>query len=136
MNAARQIKVLLVDDHWFIRAGLVSAFDSEPDLRVVGETDNGESALALCSELHPDVVILDQRMPGMDGITCLGEIRRKFPGVRILLHSVDPDPRLEETSRRAGAHGFLPKSAGRDALLMAIRGLFPGDPSSAPGRAP
>jgi DNA-binding NarL/FixJ family response regulator len=137
MSAARPIRVLLVDDHWFVRAALTSLCDAEPDLRVVGETDNGRQALVLCAELHPDLVILDQRMPGMDGLACLAELQRMFPGVRVLMHSVDADARFEETSRRAGAHGFLPKSAGRAALLETIRGLFPGGPpSSGPPRAP
>ncbi|GAB1641971.1 response regulator transcription factor [Krasilnikovia sp. MM14-A1259] len=115
------IRVLLVDDQPLIRAGLRMLCDAEDDLGVVGEADNGRDAIALASRLAPDVVVMDLRMPGVDGITATARILAERPGARILVLTTFGDDDHLYPALTAGACGFLLKDAPPAELLDGIR---------------
>ncbi len=115
------IRVLLVDDQNLIRAGLRMLCDAEPDLEVVGEADGGREAITLAARLAPDVVVMDLRMPGVDGITATARILADRPAARILVLTTFGDDDHLYPALTAGACGFLLKDAPPAALLDGIR---------------
>jgi DNA-binding NarL/FixJ family response regulator len=121
------IRVLLVDDQHLIRAGLRMLCDAQPDIEVVGEADNGREAVSLAARLAPDVVVMDLRMPGVDGITATGRILANRPTSRVLvLTTFDDDDHLYP-ALTAGACGFLLKDAPPADLVDGIRRAAAGD---------
>lgn len=123
----RGIRVLLVDDQSLIRLGVRMVLENEPDLEVVGEADDGAGAVALATELEPDVVVMDVRMPGMDGIAATERIVERLPGVRVLIVTTYDLDEYAFAGLRAGASGFLLKNARPAELLQAIRTVAAGD---------
>ena len=121
------IRVLLVDDQHLIRAGLKMLCEAEPDLEVVGEADNGRDAVALAARLAPDVVVMDLRMPGVDGITATGRILAERPATRVLVLTTFGDDDHLYPALTAGACGFLLKDAPPADLLDGIRRAAAGD---------
>lgn len=126
------IRVLLVDDQQLVRAGLRMLCATTDDLEVVGEADNGHRAVQLAQQLAPDVVLMDLRMPGVDGITATARILPTRPAIRILvLTTFDDDDHLYP-ALSAGAHGFLAKDAAPEDVLDAIRRVTAGDSAFSP----
>jgi DNA-binding NarL/FixJ family response regulator len=121
------IRVLLVDDQHLIRAGLKMLCEAEPDLEVVGEADNGRDAVTLAARLAPDVVVMDLRMPGVDGITATGRILADRPATRVLVLTTFGDDDHLYPALTAGATGFLLKDAPPHELLEGIRRAAAGD---------
>jgi DNA-binding NarL/FixJ family response regulator len=121
------IRVLLVDDQQLIRAGLRMLCDHEPDMEVVGEANNGREAVALAARLAPDVVIMDLRMPGVDGITATGRILAERPATRVVVLTTFGDDDHLYPALTAGACGFLLKDAPPAELLDGIRRAAAGD---------
>jgi DNA-binding NarL/FixJ family response regulator len=121
------IRVLLVDDQHLIRAGLRMLCDAEPDLEVVGEAGNGREAISLAARLTPDVVVMDLRMPGVDGITATSRILAERPAVRVLVLTTFGDDDHLYPALTAGACGFLLKDAPPTELLDGIRRAAAGD---------
>jgi DNA-binding NarL/FixJ family response regulator len=115
---------MLVDDHALVREGIRQILDKEPDITVIGEAERGDLALELLDSLQPDVVILDVRMPGMNGIETTRRIRAAFPKIRILILSAHADFAVE--AFRAGASGYVLKSASSRELVAALRSVFSG----------
>jgi DNA-binding NarL/FixJ family response regulator len=115
------IRVLLVDDQHLIRAGLRMLCDAEPDIDVVGEAENGRDAVTLAAAVVPDVVVMDLRMPGVDGITATGRILAHRPSVRVLVLTTFGDDDHLYPALTAGACGFLLKDAPPTELLDGIR---------------
>ncbi|HEX6339292.1 MAG TPA: response regulator transcription factor [Jiangellaceae bacterium] len=128
------IRVLLVDDQPLLRTGFRMILDGEPDITVVGECSDGEAAVADCRALQPDVVVMDIRMPRLDGVQATraitGEARDSTPRV-LVLTTFDLDEYIVE-ALRAGASGFLLKDAPADDLVAAIRTVARGDAVVAP----
>lgn len=121
------IRVLLVDDDPLVRSGLRFMFDSAADLEVAGETGDGDSAVRLADELRPDVVLMDLRMPGTDGITATARIRAlPDPPAVIVLTTWDVDDAVLR-SLDAGAAGFLLKTAAPVDIMQALRAVTEGD---------
>ena len=120
-------RVLLVDDQHLIRAGLRMLCDAQPDIEVVGEADNGRDAVTLAARLSPDVVVMDLRMPGMDGITATGRILADRPSTRVLVLTTFGDDDHLYPALTAGACGFLLKDAPPAELLDGIRRAAAGD---------
>jgi DNA-binding NarL/FixJ family response regulator len=121
------IRVLLVDDQHLIRAGLRMLCESDPGVEVVAEADNGRDAVRLVDEVRPDVVVMDLRMPGMDGTTATGRITAAHPLCRVLvLTTFDDDDHLYP-ALAAGACGFLVKDAAPAELLDGIHRAAAGD---------
>ncbi|MEV0156716.1 response regulator transcription factor [Micromonospora sp. NPDC050686] len=121
------IRVLLVDDQHLIRAGLRMLCDAQPDIEVVGEADNGREAIALATRLVPDVVVMDLRMPGVDGITATSRILADRPATRVLVLTTFGDDDHLYPALTAGACGFLLKDAPPTDLLDGIRRAAVGD---------
>jgi DNA-binding NarL/FixJ family response regulator len=121
------IRVLLVDDQQMIRAGLRMLCDAQPDLEVVGEAGDGREAVRLAARLTPDVVVMDLRMPGVDGITATGRILAERPATRVLVLTTFGDDDHLYPALTAGATGFLLKDAPPDELVDGIRRAAAGD---------
>jgi DNA-binding NarL/FixJ family response regulator len=119
--------VLLVDDQPLIRAGLRMLCDAEPDLEVVGEAGNGREAVTLAERLTPDVVVMDLRMPGVDGISATSRILASRPATRVLVLTTFGDDDHLYPALTAGACGFLLKDAPPAELLDGIRRAGAGD---------
>ncbi len=115
------IRVLIVDDHMVVRRGLRSMLSGAQDVEVVGEAGNADEAMERAREMQPDIVLLDIRMPGMDGLRVLHLLGEQLPQVKtITLTNYDEEQFLLEAFR-AGAYGYLLKNVGRELLLDALR---------------
>jgi two-component system, NarL family, response regulator NreC len=115
------IRVVLIDDHAMVREGLRLVLRSAPDITVVGEAENGALALPLVQRVAPDVVVLDLDMPGGDGMSALGELRKAVPQVRVLILTVHAEQERLIPLLDAGARGYLSKEAASHDLVEAIR---------------
>jgi DNA-binding NarL/FixJ family response regulator len=120
-------KVLLVDDHAILRDGLRMVLDAQPGISVVGEAEDGNAALALVEELHPNVVVMDIAMPRMNGLEATRQIRKRFPDTRVVILTMHEDQHYLVQIVKAGAHGcVLKRSAGTD-LVTAIKAAARGE---------
>jgi DNA-binding NarL/FixJ family response regulator len=115
------MRVLIADDHRLILEGIRRALDAEPGFEVVGEARYGSQVLPLVNQLHPDVVLLDIRMPEMDGLACLELLRRRFPQVKVIVLTVSDDPEHVETAMKAGAVAYILKSVSPGELPAIVR---------------
>jgi DNA-binding NarL/FixJ family response regulator len=120
------IRILLVDDQRLMREGLHILLELEPDLEVVGEADNGEAALSAYAELQPDVVLMDVRMPGMDGVEATWRLRERWPRARIIILTTFDDDEYVFEGLRAGALGYLLKDVSGHDLAQALRTVAAG----------
>lgn len=121
------IRLLLVDDHHIVRAGMRMLFQSEEDMEIVGEASSGEEALESVARLKPDVVIMDVAMPGMTGIEATRRIKEVHPGVNVLALTMHEDEQYFFEMLNAGASGYIPKRAAPDDLVSAIRVVSQGN---------
>jgi DNA-binding NarL/FixJ family response regulator len=115
------IRVLVVDDQRLIRDGIASLLSIEPGLLVVGTAGDGRAALDLVEQVQPDVVLMDVRMPTMDGVAATEELRRRFPSCRVLMLTTFDDEEYVVRALRAGAGGYLLKDVPAADLAQAIR---------------
>ena len=120
------IKVLLVDDHRILREGLRALLSEQPGLIVVGDASDGEEALVLVAESHPDVVVMDMVMPRMSGLEATTLIRSRHPEVRVLILSMYDDDEYVQRVIQAGASGYVLKGVAADELVRAIREVHHG----------
>ncbi len=120
------IRVLVVDDHPVVRQGLRTFIDLQADLTVVGEAEDGEAAVDVAERTSPDVILLDLRMPGSDGVTALRELRRRGSTARVLIVTSFTDPGAVLPAVRAGAAGYVYKDVDPPALAAAIRAVHAG----------
>jgi DNA-binding NarL/FixJ family response regulator len=122
----RSIRVLVVEDNFYTRLGTVTVLRGRPEVEVVGEAVDGEGALALFGQLRPDVVFLDLRLPGIDGVRVAAALRAQSPDARVLVltHYQGEEDIIQ--ALRAGALGYLTKKASGDDLLAAIRAVHGG----------
>jgi DNA-binding NarL/FixJ family response regulator len=127
--------VLIVDDHPVVRQGLRVLLEVHDGIEVSGEAADGEQALALAAEFAPDVILLDLKLPGMDGIAVLRELRAREVTARVLVLTSGNDPTQVSLALRSGASGFLYKDVDPDALVRAIRAVNDGNMLLAPGAA-
>jgi DNA-binding NarL/FixJ family response regulator len=119
-------RILLVEDHTLFRAGILALLAKESDLEVVGETDNDKEAVRLAGVLSPDLILMDLNMPGTNGLEAIRLIHKRFPTMRILIVTMHRNEEYVHESMRAGANGYLLKSATHDELLMAVRSVLSG----------
>jgi DNA-binding NarL/FixJ family response regulator len=129
------IRVLIVDDHVVVRLGLRTLIQSQPDMQVAGDTDSGAGAVSLLEETHPDVILLDLRMPGCGGVETVYRIRSIDRAARILMLSSFGSEEDIYQALNAGARGYILKNAGSDDLLAAIRQVRAGGTWIPPGVA-
>ena len=120
-------RLLIVDDHEIARAGLRSLLATEPSWRVVGEATTGQEGIALCRSLEPDVVLMDVRMPDMDGIAATMSIRAERLAARIIITTMYEDPDYMQRALAAGAVGYVLKDATRQELIDAVRQALRGE---------
>ena len=127
------IRILIADDQALVRAGFAAILDLEPDLTVVGEVADGAEVLACARKVEPDVVLMDIRMPGMDGLAATRDLLDHGPpGVRVLmLTTFDLDEYLYE-AMKAGASGFILKDVPRQQLIDSVRSVATGDATLSP----
>ncbi|PWI43590.1 response regulator transcription factor [Streptomyces sp. ICBB 8177] len=125
-SAASAIRVLLVDDHQVVRRGLRTFLEVQPDIEVVGEAADGEEGVARARELGPDVILMDVKMPGTDGITALRTLRDEGSKARVLIVTSFTERRTVVPALRAGASGYVYKDIDPDALAGAIRSVHAG----------
>ena len=115
------IRVLVVDDHLIVREGLSLILETAEGIEQAGEAADGAEALRLCAELRPDVVLMDLRMPGMDGLTAIRRLAETQPQIAVIILTTYDEDDLMLQGLQAGARGFLLKDTSRAALLDAIR---------------
>lgn len=126
------IRLLIVDNHTLFRQGLVSLLQSELGLEVVGEAASGEAALQLTQELRPDVVLMDVKMPGMDGVEATRRLLEAMPQARVLMLTVSEEEENLFAAIQAGARGYILKNADADELLQAIQRVHAGEAMLSP----
>ncbi len=127
MAPPNEITCLIVDDHEVVREGLRLSLSRAPNIRVVGEASDGESAIALAERRRPNVVIMDVRMPGMDGLQATKQISDRFPDVAVLIFTAYSERSLLSRGLESGAKGYILKEAPHQTLLRAIEKVAAGD---------
>ncbi len=120
------IRILLVEDHAVVRAGLRMLLGSDPDMVIVGEAENGRQGVALAQELRPDVVLMDISMPDLNGIEATKQIKKACPEVAVLALTMHEDDQYFFAMLGAGASGYVPKRAAANDLIAAIRAVHAG----------
>ncbi|MDP8950600.1 MAG: response regulator transcription factor [Actinomycetota bacterium] len=120
-------RVLIADDHMLVRDGYRLMLDREEDLEVVGEAANGREAVELCRRLHPDLVLMDVRMPEMDGLAATREIKVESPTTSVLVVTTYDNPDYLFEAVEAGAAGYVLKDAPKSQLLDAVRRTLGGE---------
>jgi NarL family two-component system response regulator LiaR len=121
MSAKRVLRVLIVDDHTIVRRGLEAFLHDYDDFALAGEASDGESALAQCARLQPDVVLMELLLPDLNGVELTRRIRRQFPAVQVVILTSVQDEGWVQRALGAGAIAYLLKSADADELAAAIR---------------
>lgn len=120
-------RLLIVDDHVLVRAGLRIMLASEPDLEVIGEAENGRRAVEMCRALNPDLVLMDVRMPEMDGLEATRTIKMSHPETSVLIVTTHQDQDYLLDAVRAGAAGYVLKEAPKHELFDTVRRVMSGE---------
>ena len=123
---SEKIRIVLVDDHAVLRAGLTALLNAEADMTVVGEAGDGAASLPVVADRQPDVVLLDINMPNMGGLEALGELRKVAPKSRVLILTMHDDQTYLRQALAQGAAGYVLKQAADTELLTAIRTVYHG----------
>ena len=121
------IKILIADDHLIIRQGLRLILETETDFELIGEASDGNEALTLCKKLKPDVVLMDLRMPNMDGLTAIEKLRVEQPEIAVVILTTFNEDELMLRGLQAGARGYLLKDTDRSTLFDTIRAAARGE---------
>jgi DNA-binding NarL/FixJ family response regulator len=130
-----EIRILIADDHPLFRDGMHGLLDSVPDTQVVGEATSGEEAVSQAAALQPDVILMDIKMPGINGIAAAREILAASPHIGILMVTMLEDDESVFAAMRAGARGYVLKGANQADILLAIRAVARGEVIFGPGIA-
>ncbi|MBE9508227.1 MAG: response regulator transcription factor [Chloroflexi bacterium] len=120
------IKLFLADDHAVVRDGLKFLLEAQQDIEVIGDADNGRDAVRLVTQLHPDIVILDIAMPGLNGIEAAGQIREACPSTQVIMLSMHSTSEHVFRALQAGARGYLLKESAGVEVVNAIRAVLAG----------
>jgi len=121
------LRLVLVDDHQVVRLGIRALLESEPDITVVGEAATAAEAIQVVGRLHPDIVLMDIRLPDQSGIAACQQVRQRWPAVQVLMLTSFADEDLVLEAISAGAAGYVLKQVGTDDLLRAVRAVGHGD---------
>jgi two-component system NarL family response regulator len=123
----KKIRIMVVDDHYVVRMGLVGSINIEPDIIVEIEASNGQQAIANFRRHHPDIVLMDLKLPDMTGVEATSTICREFPEAAIIMLSTHDGEEDIYQSLQAGAHTYLLKTAAREELIHTIRAVHAGE---------
>ena len=126
-DAISTVRLVIAEDHYLVRSGFRNMLASEPDLTVVGEAENGREALELCRELRPDLVLMDVRMPQMDGLQATRAIKGELPATDVLVVTTHENPEYLLEALKAGAAGYVLKDAPKRQLVNVIRRVTNGE---------
>lgn len=129
------IKVLIADDHLFYREGVRALLNNVPEIEVIGEASNGEEAITQAKSLQPDVILMDLKMPGMNGIDATRKINETHPSIGVLVMTMFDDDDSVFAAMRAGARGYLLKDADKDEVVRAIVAVERGEAIFSPAIA-
>jgi len=132
MDDTKTIRVLSVDDHEIMRGGIRYLLLALDDIELVGEASSGDEALGQCEVLQPDVILMDMRMPGLDGIQTTRLIRESYPDIQILALTSFEEQEMIQQATQAGVIGYLQKGISVDELADAIRAAHAGKPTLSP----
>ncbi len=135
MSDDYSIRVIVVDDHPMVRKGLAAYLKNSPDLNMVGEASNGEDAIELYQQLHPDIILMDLVMPKMDGVETTREILRLDSQAKVIALTSFQDEELIQSVFQAGAAGYILKNVTGDDLVEGIRSVHAGGTTLAPEAA-
>ncbi|MDB5811726.1 MAG: two component transcriptional regulator, LuxR family [Betaproteobacteria bacterium] len=119
-------RILIVDDHTLLRAGLRALLSQDPGIEVVGESGDGRDAIRAVGQLAPQLVLMDLTMPGMNGIEAISEIKRRYPEVRVLVMTLHKTEEFIHASFEAGADGYILKDATHEEFHVAFRNVLQG----------
>ena len=131
----RKTRVVLVDDHALFREGLSGIIESQPDMEVVGEAEDGMEALVIARELHPDLVLMDIQMPSFDGLEAARQINKELPDTIIVMLTVQNDEEKLFEAIKNGAKGYLLKNISSNEMLDLLRGVMRGEAAISPTMA-
>jgi two-component system, NarL family, response regulator LiaR len=120
-------RLVLADDHDLVREGIRAVLEGEPDLEVVGEAANGREAVEVCKELRPDLVLMDVRMPEMDGLAATRAVKAELPETSVVMVTMHESPDYLLEAVKAGAAGYILKDAAGERLVEAVRRTLEGD---------
>ena len=132
---AGSARLVLADDHDLVREGIRAVLEGEQDLEVVGEASNGKEALELCRRLRPDLVLMDVRMPEMDGLAATRAIKEELPETSVVMVTMHESPDYLLEAIKAGAAGYILKDAAGERLVEAVRRTLEGDAPLSEGLA-
>jgi NarL family two-component system response regulator LiaR len=135
MTEQRRIRVLVVDDHAVVRSGIEYSLLALDDIQIVGSVSSGAEAIQVCSQLHPDVILMDMMMPEMDGVSATREVLRRCPNAQVIALTSFQEGDLVQRALQAGAISYLLKDVGMEELAQAIRAAASGQAILAPGAA-
>jgi DNA-binding NarL/FixJ family response regulator len=119
-------KILIVEDHTLLRVGLRALLSQDPDIEIAGESEDGREAVRAIGTINPDLVLMDLTMPRTNGIDAIREIKRRYPGVRVLVLTVHKADEYIHESLKAGADGYVLKDATHDELRTAVQTVLRG----------
>lgn len=133
MTEQRRIRVLVVDDHAVVRSGIEYSLLALDDIQLVGSVSSGAEAVRVCSQLYPDVILMDMMMPDMDGVAATREVLRRCPHAQVIALTSFQEGDLVQRALQAGAISYLLKDVGMEELAQAIRSAASGHAILAPG---
>jgi len=122
-----KIRVLLVDDHTLFREGIRSLLESQPDIKIISEAEDGHTAVKLALDLEPDLVLMDINMPLLNGLDCAQKIKRKKPEIQILILTMHENEEYIRNALAIGASGYILKDASAEELITAVRSVHRGE---------
>jgi DNA-binding NarL/FixJ family response regulator len=124
MNKHPIVRVIFADDNASTRAGMALVFETMKDMQLVGLAENGAIALELCEQNHPDIVLMDLKMPEMDGVSATRLIKSRFPNIQVVVMTGFDDKSLSCQAAQAGAKVFLSKDATIDEMILVLRSVI------------
>jgi DNA-binding NarL/FixJ family response regulator len=126
-NTRKPTRLAIVDDHELTRESLQNMLLDETDIEVVGEAENGRQALLLCSRLRPDLILMDVRMPEMDGLAATKEVKERYPETSVMMLTMHENPDYLLEAMKAGAAGYVLKDAPQEEIIEAVRRIRNGE---------
>ena len=126
-HARGSTRLAIIDDHELARESLRNMLSDEPDIEIVGEAANGRQALLLCSRLRPDLILMDVRMPEMDGLAATKEVKQRYPETSVMMLTMHENPDYLLEALKAGAAGYVLKDAPQEDIVKAVRQVRNGE---------